>query len=473
MSDWVDPAAAFLRLAAEEPWAVWLDAGPNARADRSYIGIPRSRVLSDDVETGLVTSAMLVDGFTANSYTQSATIFEVLRESLAAEIVEDIESPGFHLGWVGWFGYELAAHTTGVRTQASSTPDARLVFLDRALEFDHEAHTVTLLELAQDPTSWHAELETVLAPVMSNDAVRSLATLEQLTQPAPSIPNTRVTWRHSPEHYESLVDSCLAAITFGDAYQLCLTNEVRIAAGVGEPLQDPVQTYLRLRAENPSHHGGLLRFGDVALLSSTPEVFLSISAEGEVRTKPIKGTRRRGDSAQADQALARELVQSEKERAENLMIVDLMRNDLGRVAQLGSVNVDSLLEVETYEHVHQLVSTISARLLPGMSATDALEACFPAGSMTGAPKISAMKILAELEQGPRGIYSGAFGYLGLDGAAELAMVIRSIVLDSSGASIGTGGGITSGSIPREELEETWVKVAPLLRALGVSTLDYS
>lgn len=469
ISGWVDPARAFEILADDEPWSVWLDAGPDAAAGRSYIGIPRSHVLSENVERGVVTRALLMDGFTVNSHEQEATIFEALRDDLAINQLEDIDSPGFHLGWVGWFGYELAAQTTGVRTVPSRTPDARLVFLDRALEFDHKARTVTLLELDSGSRSWHAELEARLAPVLAgDDDNEGVAVL-----PAPSIPNDRVIWRHGPERYQHMVQECLESITRGDAYQMCLTNEVRIAAAPGEPAVNPVQTYLRLRAENPTHHGGLLRFGEVSLLSSSPEVFLSVNASGHVLTKPIKGTRRRGDSPAEDEALAFELVQSEKERAENLMIVDLMRNDLGRVAQLGTVNVDALLEVESYENVHQLVSTISAELLRGMTATDALEACFPAGSMTGAPKISAMKILTELEEGPRGIYSGVFGYLSLDGSAELAMVIRSIVLDETGVSIGTGGGITSGSIPREELEETWVKVTPLLRALGVSTLDYS
>ncbi|MEG2386805.1 MAG: anthranilate synthase component I family protein, partial [Aurantimicrobium sp.] len=275
-------------------------------------------------------------------------------------------------------------------------------------------------------------------------------------------------WRHKPQDYQSLVQRCLDAITAGDAYQLCLTNEVKVAGTF-----DPLEVYLRLREANPSHHGGLIVVDDIALLSSSPEVFLSVDSDGHLTTKPIKGTRRRGDSVALDTALAEELLASEKERAENLMIVDLMRNDVGRVAQLGTVQVDSLLEVETYEHVHQLVSTVSADLAHGLTAVDALEACFPAGSMTGAPKISAMTILHGLEQGPRGIYSGAFGYLGIDGAATLAMGIRSIVLTPEGASIGTGGGITSGSEPQAELEETWVKVAPLLRALGVSPSEYS
>ncbi len=486
LAHWVDPAAVFGALAGHEPWSVWLDAGPDATVGRSYIGIPRSRVLSADVETGMVTVAQLESGLTVNSHAQAATIFDVLRDDIATHVLEEVPSRGFNLGWVGWFGYELATHTTGVRTAASSTPDARLAFLDRVLEFDHEARIITALELRESghleettsvatAASWPTELNAVLQHLHATSTPRPATSAPTAWESSTSHHFSRpsATWRHAPDHYQALVQSCLDTITRGDAYQLCLTNEVRITPAPGAAPLDSVQTYLRLRAENPSHHGGLLRFGEVSLLSSSPEVFLSVSADGRVSTKPIKGTRRRGDNPETDQALITELIESEKERAENLMIVDLMRNDVGRVAQLGTVTVDSLLEVETYENVHQLVSTVSAQLLPDMTAIDALEVCFPAGSMTGAPKISAMTILAGLEQGPRGIYSGAFGYLGLDGAAELAMVIRSIVMDPTGASIGTGGGITSGSIPRDELEETWIKVTPLLRALGVSTLDYS
>jgi anthranilate/para-aminobenzoate synthase component I len=269
-------------------------------------------------------------------------------------------------------------------------------------------------------------------------------------------------WRHSADEYAELIRSCQEAIHRGDAYQVCLTNEVTVAVR-----PDPVDAYLALRAGSPTHHGGLLRFGNTALLSASPEQFLEVTPGGRVTTKPIKGTRPRSPDPRRDDELKIELQTSEKERAENLMIVDLMRNDLGRIAELGSVAVTTLLGVESYAHVHQLVSTVEANLAPGLSAIDAIESCFPAGSMTGAPKISAMTLLHELERGARGIYAGAFGYLGVDGAADLAMVIRSIVLDPDGASIGTGGGITALSEPLEEIEETRIKASALLTVLGV------
>src|SRR5690606_11029463 len=182
--------------------------------------------------------------------------------------------------------------------------------------------------------------------------------------------------------------------------------------------------------------------------------------------KPIKGTRPRGRTTAQDEALHAELLGSDKERAENLMIVDLMRNDLGRVCEVGSVSVPSLLTVESYAHVHQLVSTVRGRLRDDVTVMDAVASCFPAGSMTGAPKLAAVRILDSLERRPRGIYSGAFGYVSLDGRVDLAMVIRSIVIDADGASIGAGGGITALSIPDEELAEAKLKAAALLAVLG-------
>jgi anthranilate synthase component 1 len=228
--------------------------------------------------------------------------------------------------------------------------------------------------------------------------------------------------------------------------------------------------YRRLRRSNPSHHGAFLCLDGTALLSSSPEIFLTVTADGSATTKPIKGTRPRGANAEEDRMLRDELAQNVKERAENVMIVDLMRNDLGRVAQEGTTRVDSLLTVESYANVHQLVSTVSVQLKPDCTALDAVEACFPAGSMTGAPKISAMRILSGLEGGERGIYAGAFGYFGDDGAAQLAMVIRSLVIDHTGVSLGSGGGITIDSDPAAELAEMHLKAAPLLRALnGIDT----
>jgi anthranilate/para-aminobenzoate synthase component I len=469
---WTDPAAVFAALYATDRYAFWLDAGPDVQAGVSYLGAASSasRFVTASVADGTVTSRNIRAWDAVQPEVTQETIFEFLRRDLAAH-GHDASPPshrtGFELGWVGWFGYELGAQTVGVVGQASRYPDAALLEVHRMVRFDHRDRTVTLLartdateQVGAEPdgvTDWFNQMAAALV------ALPALPATPEPAHPAPPPASAAAQWRHEPVDYAALIETCLAAIHDGDAYQLCLTNEIRV-----EGRWHPVDTYRVLRAGSPSHHGGLLRFGDVALLSASPEQFLHVGRDRSIRTKPIKGTRPRSNEPAEDNRLKTELQRSDKERAENLMIVDLMRNDLARIAQLGTVVVSALLAVESYAHVHQLVSTIEARLSPGITVLDALESCFPAGSMTGTPKARAMTILDSLERGPRGVYSGAFGYLSLDGAMDLAIVIRSIVLDSVGASIGTGGGITALSDVAEEIDETRIKAAALLASLGIA-----
>jgi anthranilate/para-aminobenzoate synthase component I len=444
MDYWVEPETVFMALFASAPLAFWLDSGRSASGGTSYLGSALRQI-------------------TAST---PAELLAVLGPELAAgaEGVVDAGLPGFTLGWVGWLGYEFGARAQGVTgSPAARTPDSAFLFAERALAFDHAARVITLMALtnADDETAardWLAETGRHLRGLADQDQAPDPA--EEKVSPAAAAPEAH--WRHDEAQYAELIDRCQAAIHRGDAYQICLTNEIRVHSH-----PDPVSTYLRLRAASPSHHGGFLRFGEISLLSSSPEQFLSISPDRRIITKPIKGTRPRGGTLARDLELRAELESSEKERAENLMIVDLMRNDLTQIAELGTVEVTSLLVVESYSNVHQLVSTIEATMRGDLGPLDVILASFPAGSMTGAPKISAIGILSALEQGPRGIYAGAFGYLGLDGAVDLAMVIRSIVITPEGASIGTGGGITALSTAAEEIAETQVKAAPLLAALGI------
>jgi anthranilate synthase component 1 len=333
---------------------------------------------------------------------------------------------------VGWLGYE---------------GDARWLRVSRSVEFDHAARALTV----HGDEAWLQRVR---------GAAASAVPLRPLTPPAPITGR----WRHDDAHYLSLIARCQAAIVEGDAYQLCLTNTATVRDAPGA-----WHTYRRLRLASPTHHAGFVRLGDLTLVSASPERFVGVGADGVVRSSPIKGTRPRVADPRADDELAAELRGDEKEIAENLMIVDLVRNDLSRVAELGSVRVTRLLEVERYAQVHQLVSTVEASLRPGLTAADAVDALFPAGSMTGTPKLSAMGILRSLEDGPRGLYSGAFGLVRADGSADLAMVIRSIVFAGGTATVGAGGGITALSRPQSELAEVKLKAAPLLAALGAST----
>ncbi|RXZ71259.1 aminodeoxychorismate synthase component I [Agromyces albus] len=471
LPEWRDPEAVFRAWFANAPYAVWLDGGAEAASGVSVLAAAHegSEFVTADVTSGTVTRSTPMRG-DDGATTVEASVFEVLAERLhgmTAGLGQDA-GVGGPLGWFGWFGYELGARLNGVPVEPAETPDAAFLFVDRAIAFDHAARSMRLVWLEPDPVDEAGEPE--VADVRAWADAMSAALQSPLEAPpatataaAPATAAPAVRWRHDPRAYASLIAECKAAILRGDAYQLCLTNRIDV-----DVRPDPAETYLALRASSPSHHAGYLRFGAFALLSASPEQFLHVDPDGLVSTKPMKGTRPRSADPARDAALRRELLESEKEQAENLMIVDLMRNDLGRIAELGSVSVPSLLDVEEYAHVHQLVSTVTARLRHPLTALDVVQAAFPAGSMTGAPKHSAMTILHELERGPRGVYSGAFGYLGIDGSADLAMVIRSIVLTPDGASIGTGGGITALSVAPEEIEETRVKARALLAVLGAA-----
>jgi para-aminobenzoate synthetase component 1 len=443
----LDPADAFVALFGDrEGDAVWLDAGPGAESGRSFLGTG-SQVISASVASGTVTE----DGGT-----REGTILELLRTGAS----RDADTSGFPLGWTGWLGYEAGAAALGVPLHAGDGWDAAFLLVDRLIAFDHADGSVTIVD-ATDDGAWIDSACAALAAVTG--ATAGVATAYEEAHPVDaSDSSAQVSWRHDDTAYLAMIAACQDAIRAGDAYQLCLTN-----TATARTAADPLAVHLRLRRSSPSHHGGFLRIAGETLVSSSPEQFLLVTAEGAVRTKPIKGTRPRGATLSDDLRLRAELEASEKERAENVMIVDLMRNDLGRVSVTGSVSVRHLLEVESYAQVHQLVSTVEGRLKPGLTAVDALAAAFPAGSMTGAPKLSAMRILARLEGGPRGVYAGCFGVLAADGSADLAMVIRSLRFRNGTVTIGAGGGITALSVPEEELDEVRVKADALLRAAGL------
>lgn len=422
----------------------WLDAGVHADSGLSYLG-PASTVMT-------ATAAGEVAWHPSGAVEQSP-VLDVLRRDLASQAVP-------LLGWVGWLGYGLAEQTTVLTVSAGSRyPDAAFLRVDRMIMVDHAARTVDLVAADQDADvarAWFAEIEVAIEA-----AGRA---------PSPLRVDGRLgdaVWQDSDKRYLEAIDECQRAISDGEAYQLCLTTEIAVEGEI-----DPVAVWLALRESSPSHHGGIVelgRFGgrtQPTLVSSSPESFLQVEPDATVRSSPIKGTRPRSDDAALDRALADELRASVKERAENLMIVDLMRNDLGKVCEVGTVSVPALFEVQSYAQVHQLVSRVEGRLAPDRHPLDAVGACFPAGSMTGAPKLSAMSLLDRIESRPRGVYAGAFGYLGVDGSIDLAMVIRSIMIDERGATIGTGGGITALSEPVEELAEVKLKASALLAALG-------
>lgn len=251
----------------------------------------------------------------------------------------------------------------------------------------------------------------------------------------------------------------------GDSYEACYTYQI---SGTSEA--DPLETYLRLRATNPAPYAAYVRLGERSLLSSSPERFITVAGNGEVEAKPIKGTAPRHADPVADEAARAALETDRKIRSENLMIADLLRNDLGQVCDTGTVHVPKLMAAESYATVHQLVTTVRGRLRADRGAVDCVEALFPGGSMTGAPKKRTVELLDELEPEERGVYSGSLGFFGFDGAADQSIVIRTIVWEGDRVRIGVGGALIVLSDGEEEFQETRLKARALLRVLGVEEL---
>lgn len=401
------------------------------------------------------------DGYRARS---SEPLFHHLARTLDERRVEPGASPAdFALGYVGYVGYEVKADTGGDRAHRSEHPDAVLLFCDRAVLVDHEQDEAYLLALTT-PTErrslrWLDEAEACLTAAATASASPDPGAAE-VDPPGPA---PVVVPRHDDDAYRTLIESCQEAIAAGESYEICLTNRFRVPVAV-----DPSEVYRRLRRANPAPYAALLRLPGFAVLSSSPERFMKIDPAGRINAKPIKGTSRRGTTTEEDLHLRDVLAHDVKERAENIMIVDLLRNDIGRGAVLGSVRVPLLFDVETYETVHQLVSTIVGDLDEGVNPVVAVANAFPGGSMTGAPKLRTMEIIDELEAGPRGVYSGALGYVSLSGATDLSIVIRTMVVTDDEITIGTGGAITALSDPAAEIDEVHLKARALLGVLAAT-----
>lgn len=442
------------------PTSFWLDSSltDSGHARFSFMGDasgPRAEVIRYDAQARTIE---IDRGRTSELRTES--VFDYLQAQLALpRPVAPLLPFDFHGGFVGYFGYESMSGPTARPTATAAMPDAAWIRADRFIAFDH-AEQVT----------WVVCLDTQHACDVNREWMRRMR--QQLATP-PSVPATAaeaqqppatglgvLNWRTSLAAYRDRILDAQAEILQGETYEVCLTNQLQAAGAI-----EPLGVYRLLRRRNPAPYAAFLKLADLAVLCASPELFLRIGPDRSVESKPIKGTAARGATSQEDQAITVELAQDEKTRAENLMIVDLLRNDLNRVCDVDSVHVPSLFSVETYATVHQLVSTIRGRLRADLTVIDCVRAAFPGGSMTGAPKERTMRILETLEEGRRGVYAGSLGYLSFGGAAQLNIVIRTIVSTPTGVSIGTGGAIVSMSDPDAEVQEIVLKTRALVDVL--------
>jgi len=449
----LDCESAFVSLYAESEHAFWLDSRrPGARARFTFMGD---------------TSGPLAEVITHDQNSKDS-IFDYLKFRISQLKPEGLpEIPfEFDCGFVGYFSYELKAECGYGSSHSSEHPDAAFILSDRLVAFDHQEQQTYLLclhrlgeeEQAQTWLESTAEKLAALSYGEPGDPRRTLPAV--VRRGSPGSPPAALGLDRPRDRYLQDVETSIDHLLAGDSYEICLTNQVSAAIDI-----DPLDLYRALRRANPAPFASYLRFGDLSVLSSSPERFLRVGRDGEAEARPIKGTSRRGSSPDEDAGLAAALAADPKNRAENLMIVDLLRNDLGAVCEVGSVEVPEMMAVESYETVHQLVSSVHGRLRPEATALDAVRSCFPPGSMTGAPKKRTTEILDELEGAPRGVYSGAIGWLGLGGAADLSVAIRTIVLAGGRATVGAGGAIVLDSDPEREYEEMLLKAAAPLRAI--------
>jgi para-aminobenzoate synthetase component 1 len=362
----------------------------------------------------------------------------------------EIPFPG---GAVGYFSYEFGARLERVgcsHADELAVPDVQLAFYDGILAFDHATRRAFLVANPVDK----ADADTIFQRL---ESALGTASARRLAGPATAVPELRANF--AKDDYLRAIGRIKDYIAAGDVYQVNLSQRFEA------PLPcHPHQLYQRLRRRSPAPFANYLNFDSLQIVSSSPERFLCIR-NGRVETRPIKGTRPRGKTPAGDERLRDELLASAKDRAELLMIVDLERNDLGRVCEPGTIQVDELFKVETHPTVHHLVANVSGRLRPGCEVTDCLRAMLPGGSITGAPKIRSMQIIDELEKDRRGIYTGAIGYIGFDENCDFAIAIRTILCARGRAFYQVGGGIVADSDPESEYQETLDKGAAMRAAL--------
>ncbi|TSE00110.1 aminodeoxychorismate synthase component I [Skermania sp. ID1734] len=456
----VDTEAAFDRLYAGSPQSFWLD------SEHVEPGLDRFSFLGDDsgplaeVVRYRVGSRVVEVRRGADQKIVPGNIFDYLSTELRRRTLAAGDLPfDFNCGYVGYFGYELKADTGSSNRHTAHTHDAVWIFADRMVAVDHRDSKTYMLALddgsaiSKDAAEqWLSDTQRELEQVASWKNPPPLQRTAHHDTVAALLDRSRV-------DYLADIAACKGQLRAGESYEICLTNRAYVDSDV-----DSLDLYRVLRRCNPAPYAAYLKLADVAIASTSPERFLKIDRNGTVESKPIKGTAPRSPDPAEDARLRDELTASPKTRAENLMIVDLLRNDLGRVCEVGSVTVPALMVTETYSTVHQLVSTVRGQLRTDVDAIDCVRACFPGGSMTGAPKLRTLEIIDSLETEARGIYSGAIGFFGLAGTADLNVVIRTAVQTGRRWHVGAGGAIVLDSDPAAEYEELVLKAAATLRA---------
>jgi para-aminobenzoate synthetase component 1 len=438
-------ASAYFAAIRHLPWAAWLDSGGGGRYD-ILVAHPAATVVTHGEQTEICDDL----GVRHSADDPLALVREQLGECIAS--TPDIPFAG---GALGYWSYDLARryHRIPVHAQdAEHLPEMAVGIYDWAIILDHQQLSARLVSRQR-----YAGTAKILPQII--EKLRATNALLEKNKASPFSVYGSISSNLAPAAYQSAFDTIQKYLHEGDCYQVNLAQRYAArAAG------DAFAAYLELRRRSPAPYAAFLDWPHAQILCASPERFLQVR-EGMVETKPIKGTRARSTDATEDARLAQELLHHPKDRAENLMIVDLLRNDLGKCCEPGSVRTPKLFEVESFASVHHLVSTVQGKLQSGRDALDVLRVCFPGGSITGAPKQRAMEIIEQLEPHRRGVYCGAIGYVGHDGNMDTNIAIRTLVYSNQEIRCWAGGGIVADSTCAAEYQETLDKAAALLELL--------
>jgi len=436
--------------------------GPIETSQYSIFGNSNSRLLKFFGSQ----ASLYADGILKKKYTEVNEAFKLLNFEKNAQQVDYL--PHFWGGWVGFVGYEAVTLFENISlNNDQKLPDLSFMEVERMFIYDHSSHKLKFILSGLNKTKesdykdfileikqvW-IEVEKALKNFNVGSSYSDLKKNSFISTTPKSLLNKG--------DYIKKVNRTKTYISEGDIYQANISQKFEAPFN-----QDPLILYMRLRKINPSPFSGFLKFDDLVLVSSSPERLIKIS-DNKIESRPIAGTRPRSNIIEKDQALMAELLLNEKERAEHLMLVDLERNDLGRLCKPGSVKVTDFMFLEKYSHVTHIVSNISGCLLPNQEIFKILKAIFPGGTITGCPKIRCMEIINELEPVARGPYSGSFGYIGFAPYMDLNIIIRSIIIHDDTASFHVGAGIVADSVPEKEYFETLDKAAPMIEALSMS-----
>jgi len=443
-------SASLFESIADSAWAVFLDSGSH------HPGQSRFDILAAEPYVRLITRGALTEIHAEGIELAREDPFALVRRYLGFEPAGAGGLP-FCGGAIGYFGYDLARrleHLPASAEDAEKIPDMAVGIYDWAVVVDHRERRSWLIGQGRDPET-DIKWDSLIARFSAPPAEKSRAPF-RISSPVAS--------NLTREAYATAFGRILDYIREGDCYQVNLAQRfAATAAG------DAWLAYQRLRVINPAPHAAYLNTPYAQVLSASPERFLKVEGD-QVETRPIKGTRPRAGYSRLDAELAEELRASEKDRAENVMIVDLLRNDLSKNCLPGSVKVPRLFDVESFSTVHHLVSTVTGTLRPGRDAVDVLRGSFPGGSITGAPKLRAMQIIEELEPNRRGVYCGAIGYIGFDGTMDVNIAIRTMVYSRGTVRFWAGGGIVADSKLEDEYQETFDKIAAMLTLLQQSAV---